>query len=483
MSTKLVQQLMNLLGERATTDVFERQFYQRDLGPVPDLLVDNLAKTMPDIVVRPNTSEELAKVVKEAAGEHAPVTARAGGSTVYFNSVCTKQGVLADLNAFDGIKAVDYERKTVRVGAGMTWAGLERSLNREGLAILAYPSSAPAASIGGWLAMKGYGLGSLKYGHLSNQVQAAQTVMADGSIQELTGESQIPLVWLSGSEGTLGLITELTLKVRQLPEQEWHGLAECKDATSTQNFIEHAVSGVIKPFNLHFSDPACNALRYRHGLASERAAQAFTIAFDADGSGSDVTSAASIFDQALVLSGATDMSEEAAEEWQHRFFSLLLKREGPSLLGAEIWLPIKNLAKYLDDVADFEMRKKLGLKTYGHVVSPTHAMVMTMFNADERNTIGYIQGLALVKKLHDIGARYGGAPYGVGLWNTPYLKRCFTAAELAEIRRRKKLLDPNGIMNPGKLYSAPFMLNPLMFALGMDVLAATRSFYQGRSNV
>lgn len=482
MSTKLLQQLTELLGERSTTNRFERQLYQRDLGPVPDLLVNHIAKTLPDIVVRPKTAQEMADVVKAAASECIPVTARAGGSTVYFNSVCTNQGVLSDLNAFDDVRDIDPSTKTVRVGAGMTWTALERALNREGLAVMAYPSSAPAASVGGWLAMKGYGLGSLKYGHLSTQVRAAQTIMPDGSIKELTQTTDIPVSWLSGSEGTLGIMTELSLGVRELPEQEWHGLGECKDAASMQSLIEHAVNGAVKPFNLHFSDPACNALRQRHGLASDRAAQAFTVAFDVDGTSSEVVSASKNFNDMLDRSGAKDMGEEGAEEWQHRFFSLLLKREGPSLLGAEIWLPIRRLAAYLGDVADYERRSQLGLKTYGHVVSPTHAMVMTMFNADERNTIGYIQGLALVKKIHDIGARYGGSPYGVGLWNTPYLSRCFTSAELTEIRRRKKLLDPNNIMNPGKLYRAPFMLNPLLFSIGMDVLVATRSFYQGGSN-
>lgn len=482
MSTKLLQQLTELLGERSTTNMFERHLYQRDLGPVPDLLVNNIAKTLPDIVVRPKTTEEMADVVKAAASERIPVTVRAGGSTVYFNSVCTNQGILADLNAFNGIHAIDPSAKTVRVGAGMTWTALERALNREGLAVMAYPSSAPAASVGGWLAMKGYGLGSLKYGHLSTQVLAAQTIMSDGSIKELTQATDVPVSWLSGSEGTLGIMTELSLQVRELPEQEWHGLGKCKDAASMQAFIEQAVDGKVKPFNLHFSDPACNALRQRHGLASDSADQAFTVAYDVDGTNSEVALGQKQFADMLALTGAKDMGDEAAEEWQHRFFSLLLKREGPSLLGAEIWLPIKKLAAYIGDIADYERRNNLGLKTYGHVVSPTHAMVMTMFNADERNTVGYIQGLALVKKIHDIGARYGGAPYGVGLWNTPYLSRCFTSAELTEIRRRKKLLDPDNIMNPGKLYQAPLMLNPLMFSLGMDVLVATRSFYQGGSN-
>lgn len=481
MSAKLWQQLTDSLGGRATTDLFERRCYERDLGPVPEFLVSNIAKAMPDIIVRPNTVEEMAQTVKYAAAERVPVTARAGGSTVYFNSVCINQGILADLNGFDGVCSIDADANTVRVGAGTTWSALERVLNRQGLAALSYPSSAPAASVGGWLAMKGYGLGSLKYGHMSHQVESAQTVLPDGTIHELTRTTDIPLSWMSCAEGTLGIMTELTLKVRPRPEAEGHSMAECRDAAIMQGFIEKAVEGSEIPFNLHFSDSGCNALRHRHGLASERAANSYTVAYDVDGTKLQVETAAKSFDRILEAVGAADLSYEAEEEWQHRFFSLLLKREGPSLLGAEIWLPINKLAAYLNDVNDYEAKNKLGLKTYGHVVTSKYAMVMTMFNSDERNTVGYVQGLALVKKIHDIGARFGGSPYGIGLWNTPYLSRCYTSTQLAELKRRKKMLDPLNIMNPGKLYQAPLFLNPLIFGIGMDVIAATRAFYQGRN--
>jgi glycolate oxidase len=304
--------------------------------------------------------------------------------------------------------------------------------------------------------------------------------MADGSVQELNAMSSPPISWLAGSEGTLGLVTEIELKVRPRPESEWHGLAEFHDVNQMQRFVENAVVSAAVPFNLHFSDPSCNALRHRLGMASERAAKAYTVAFDADGSQAETAAAYKNYINCLQVTAAGDLGEEGEHEWQHRFFSLLLKREGPSLLGAEIWLPISNLAAYLQDIALFENKKCLGLKSYGHVVTAKHAMVMTMFNADERDTIGYLQGLALVKKLHDIGGKHGGSPYGVGLWNTPYLNRCHTAAELVELKQRKKLLDPNNLMNPGKVYQAPLLLNPALFSLGMDFLAATTLVYRGK---
>ena len=415
MSAKVWQEIQELLGQRATIEVFERQFYERDLAPVPNFLVNSVANTLPDIIVRPNSAEELSAIIKIAARERIPVTGRAGGSTVYFNSVCVKNGILVDLNGLTGLHKVDGANNTVHVGAGMTWIELEVALNRQGLAVCCYPSSAPTATIGGWLAMMGFGLGSLKYGPLIKQVMGAQVVLPYGCIQVLTPSSALPVSWLAGSEGTLGLITEVELKVRPMPEEQWHGIAQCQNASDMQRFIEQAIELAEKPFNLHFSDPACNALRYRLKMGTQQAVNAFTVAFDADGNKVATAAAAKGFAECLVASGATDLSQEAAKEWEHRFFSLVFKREGPSLLGAELWLPINKLADYLDAVANYDNKQHLGLKTYGHIVSHSHAMVMTMFNADERNTVSYLQGLALVKKLHDIGARYGGSPYGIGL--------------------------------------------------------------------
>ena len=115
--------------------------------------------------------------------------------------------------------------------------------------------------------------------------------------------------------------------------------------------------------------------------------------------------------------------EEIAErEWSEKFNALRLKRGGPSVLGSEIWLPIKALSGYLSDIRKMAGRYGLDLISYGHGVTPDRATVMTMFHTDETGTIAYILDLSLVKKIHDVGRRHGGCPYGVGLWNTPYLR-------------------------------------------------------------
>ena len=124
------------------------------------------------MVVRPADTEEVAEIMKTAFNHNIPVTPRAGASTVYFDSVPIKDGIVMDLNLIKGVVGVDEAGMTVTVKAGTTWSELDEYLNRRGLAPKSFPSSAPAASIGGWFCMMGYGIGSMKYGSLLSQVRS-----------------------------------------------------------------------------------------------------------------------------------------------------------------------------------------------------------------------------------------------------------------------------------------------------------------------
>ena len=145
-----------------------------------------------------------------------------------------------------------------------------------------------------------------------------------------------------------------------------------------------------------------------------------------------------------------------------------------------MWLPRENVGSYLRDVAQIATRTRQTIGTYGLVVTPTQAQVMSLYPTDERRTAAYLAAIGFTKTLYDLGARLGGRPYGVGLWNTAYLPRLFSRRQLAELRARKARLDPAGLMNPGKLYAAPFPLWPITFGPGAAVLGAVHPFLSRR---
>jgi len=475
---EILQAMLDKYGERATDSVFERSMYARDLAPVPAMLVNPLVKTLPDIVVRPANTEEVAEIMKTAFVNRIPVTPRAGGSTVYFDSVPVKNGILMDLNLIKGVVSVDKAAMTVTVRAGTTWSELDEYLNRNGLAPKSFPSSAPVATIGGWFCMMGYGIGSMKYGSLLSQVRSIEVVSPEGKILKLTRETKPALDWYVASEGTLGVITQLEVEVRKLNKMK-HFLLQLPDAVKMLDTMQAVINGEIVPYNMHFTDQECLKTMHAMGISPANMETGCLIGVDYEGSDEELQQAQAIIERIAGANRSVNpIPEETAElEWEEKFKAMKLKRGGPSVLGAEIWLPIINLPQYLGDVQKMARGYNLNLFSYGHVVTPEYATVMTTFYADETHTIKYIINLSLVKKIHDIGHRYWGHPYGVGLWNSPMVGRIHEPAQLSDLRKRKQSIDSKGIMNPGKVYRSPFMLNPFNYALGMNVLAGIRKIF------
>jgi len=473
-----LQSMQEEFGNRATSSPMECELYSRDLGPVPSLIVDPLFKTRPDLIVRPKTTEEIVNIIRRANVEGIPVTPRAGATTVFFNAIPVKGGIVIDLNELSGVVAMNEAAMTVTIKATTTWSDLEAYLNARGMACKSMPSSAPAATVGGWLCMMGYGIGSLKYGSLLSQVRSIEVVLPDGRAQRISRASNPSLDWFATSEGTLGIITEVELEIRKRTPMR-HFLLHVPDMRQAQQLINDLINAKIRPYNLHFSDQpfirAMNILGFSHVPTDSGC----IVAVDYEGPVDELMEAASIVQSTVKdHSGITLLSESLAEaEWEERFKSIRIKRGGPAVLGGEILLPVNSLAAYITDIDKMTKSYGVNFMSYGHVVSPEQATVMTMFFADETKTIRYIINLSLVKKIQDAGYRHGGCPYGVGLWNTPYLGRIYSSSQIGKLRDRKKILDPRDIMNPGKVYRPPFMLNAFNFYLGMEVLALIRRLF------
>jgi len=475
MQRDALEQIKQRFGDRAVDSRFECGFYARDLAPVPALLVNPLFNTMPDLVVRPADAKEVSALLELAFAGHIPVTPRAGASTAYFNSVPVQGGIVLDLNLLKGVANLDESGMTVAAGAGTTWSELDEYLNSQGFALKSFPSSAPAATIGGWFCTMGYGIGSLKYGSLLSQVQAVEAVLPTGEIRRLTRQTDPPLDWFAASDGTLGVITRLELEIRKQTPLK-HFLIAFADAAQMGHALEAILHAPAMPYNLHFADDRFARAMKSLGFLPSNLEPAHTLGIDYEGSEEDLRQADEIM-TALAASDPTARlasGETAEREWVEKFRALRLKRGGPSVLGGEIWLPVKALPAYLTEIRKMADRYGPDFISYGHAATSDRVTVMTLFHTDETRTAEYFLDLALIKKIHDVGRRHGGRPYGVGLWNTPYLGRMFTPRQRAERRQRKQALDCRGIMNPGKGYRPPFLLNPFNFEVGMALLAMAR---------
>ncbi len=432
-----------------TDESLELYLYSKDMAPLPRVLERFLRP--PAAVLRPRTQEEVALVVSEAAASGTPVTPRGGGSTVYGGSVALR-GVLLDLAGLRGEPELSGE--VVKAGAGWTFFELEHWLRERGRALCSYPSSAPAATIGGWLATGGLGYGTLAYGPFPEQVRRCEVVRADGSRGEME-----PAV-LAGSEGTLAVITSLELRVRKESREEvrlwgardWEGVAAFLGALGERRPSPFAASFHSRSFNqvLVARDLAPSGLDSWHTVLEVWERPVF-----AEGAAG---AAGEKFGLTL-LPGAW-----AEAEWEERFRALRVKQAGPGLVGGESLLPVERLAGYLA-AAEEEFSGWSPLH-YGYLVRPGEVLVMTATPVPQES----LWVLARVKKILDLMVSFGGRPYGVGLWNAAYATAALTPGGLAAWRQLKKELDPRNLLNPGKLEGAPWFARPFLYRAGMGFL-------------
>ncbi len=468
--------LKGILGEAVTTSLLERELYSHDLAAAPSFLSRTFLRTTPDVVAKPRSTEEVAAVLKYAPDHRLPVTLRAAGSTAFHNSVPARGGILLDLNALRGIVEVDAERQTVTVLPATRWKELDEELRYSwGLAVKTYPTSAPSGTVGGWFNMGGFGVGSLKYGALRDLVHQAEVVMPGGEVRTLRADSDPSLAWFAGAEGTLGVVTRLELSLRQAPEAASSQLIAFQDARSQQQAALALSNSTPRPYHLHVADDAYGRMTKMAGFATPVPDGNFSLLVRYEGNAAELEAGASYASALAGKHSGLELSREAAEEaWDHRFSEVRIKRAGPSLLGVELLMPLSRLADFISAAQKVGRDYGVAVYTYGSIVSEGYAQPNVFFPTDERRNLPYLLSLSITKKLHDVARKLGGRPYGVGLWNTPYLGHTFSQEDLKELRRRKRLVDPDGIMNPGKLYAAPAPLAPPLFSLAMDTLAMFR---------
>ncbi len=458
-------------AERVTDDAVERELYSRDLAPVPAIITRPFFRTVPEAVVRPGSAEQVAEVMRRAARARLPVTPRAAASTSYYNAVPVRGGVVLDVNDLRGVVDLDPPRQIVRTLPATTWSELDDALRLRGFAARSYPSSAVSATVGGWVSTQGHGIGSLRYGSLGEQLVSLQVVLPDGELRLVGRDTDPPLDWFVAAEGTLGVITEVELAVRPAPAVESHHLLAFDDLNSLGQSVLSLARSEPRPYTVLFADAGYLRLLVRAGFRSpldpSRPSHLLLASFQ--GERGEVERGRGVVAR---LPGREQPPELALEEWGLRLYHLRAKRAGPSLLAAEQWMPLPALGGYLEAAADLARRHRLSIGSYGVTVGPDRALLMSIYPADERDAVTYLAAMGLTKRLYDLGARHGGRPYGVGLWNSPYLPRLFTRSQLAELRWRKARLDPSGIMNPGKLYRSPFPLWPALFGPAAWLLAA-----------
>lgn len=449
-SDKILSEIISRLGQaHASVDPIEKLVYAHDLAVLPKF-VKLLFNTTPDVIVKPKNTEQVAEVIKLANEYKIPVIPRGSATWGFGGTVPVRGGIILDLTGLDRIVHLDEKNGLLTVECGVVWEEVMRFLQKTDWELPTYPSSALSSTVGGWAATGGIGYGSLKYGPFVKNVVKATAVLPDGRIVVVDDNSNPNLLQLFGSEGILCVFTDFTLKL--IPKSEI-------EIPFMVNFSNFANALMAAQEILSLTNPHSLVLRTFGFVRTRDHVESDTYFFGCfNGNKNDV------YKQYLMLNNIVNRyrgylvpEDEARREWEERFYTLKIKKWGPSILGNEFIIPthkILDIVKYCWQLGN---QAHLDVEVEVMFISKDKALMFQLFLCDERKPIRYITNAAITKKVLDAAIKVGGKPYGYGLWNFPFMKIA-EPEKKRELERMKSMLDPQNILNPGKTIGAELML-------------------------
>jgi glycolate oxidase len=412
----------------------------------------------PLAVVRPQRTEEVQTVLRWASEHRVPVVTRGAGSGLSGGATAVDNGIVLSTEKMRDI-VVDPVTRTAVCQPGLFNAEVKKTVAEYGLWYPPDPSSYEICSIGGNIATNAGGLCCVKYGVTTDYVLGVQVVLADGTAVRLGGPRLKDVAGLSltklfvGSEGTLGVITEVTLRL--IPPQN-PSCTVVANFASVQAAAEAvlAVSGQIRPAMLEFMDSvAINAVEDKLRMGLDRDAAAMLVAAS-DERGRAGSEDAELMARVFTEHGATEVfSTDDPDEGEafvaaRRFAIPAVEAKGPLLLE-DVGVPLPALADLVGGVARIAAEHELMISVIAHAGDGNTHPLIVYDPADpavtERAESAYGQ-------IMDLALRLGGTitgEHGVGRLKRPWLAGYLGPDAMALNRRIKEALDPLGILNPG----------------------------------
>lgn len=448
--------LNNHYGSRVSFDRVERKLYGHDIAVFPSLFRPLIGKTIPDAVVQPESEQELVDLVKWARDEGVALTPRGKASSGYGGVLPLKRGVVVDFYRMNRVITIDRANLTATVQGGVIWERLDRELVKEGLTLKLYPSSYPSSTAGGWLAQGGAGIGSFESGWFRENVVSARVVMPNGEVRTLAGND---LDLVSDACGTTGLISEMTVRVQPLEEMEVVAVGT-PAGRDLQGLAQSLIDKGTPVWSLVFINPKMAELKNKTPLsehdghpAEERVhlPESYIVVLTFRKKDRDVV--LRHVSEALTPNNAKLLGDDIARhEWDNRFKLMIVKRLGPSLVPAEVVIPLSSLGKALEEIEGKigQPLVKEGVVVKKSVGGKPEVVILGFIPADQRKfSFNFVFGLVLT--ILKIAEKHGGRAYSMGLYFSTQAKKLLGAERLERIRRLKAEFDPGNVFNPGKV--------------------------------
>lgn len=420
-------------------------------------------RQMPLVVVLPETTQQVADVMKWCRDENIKIVPRGAGTSLSGGALPLADGVLLGLGKFNQILDIDYENRCVVTQPGVTNLGITHAVEDNGFYYAPDPSSQIACSIGGNIAENSGGVHCLKYGLTTNNVLGVEIVTIDGDILRLGGKhldsGHLDILGLmTGSEGLLGVVTEVTVRILQKPATQRAMLVGFASAQEAGQAVSNVISAGIIPAGMEMMDaPAINAAEDFVNVGYPRDAAALLIV-ELDGPQVEVDFLLERVSDIMKSSGSTSIRLSQNEEERNQFWAgrksafPAVGRISPDYLCMDGTIPRKALPEMLTRMS--VMSQKYGLR----VANVFHAgdgnlHPLILFDANRPGELELAEefGNDILRNCVALGGVLTGE-HGVGVEKRDLMGEMFTEEDLKQQQRVKCAFDPAHLLNPGKVF-------------------------------
>jgi glycolate oxidase len=419
---------------------------------------------MPDAVAVPKNTEQVSRILKLATKNGFPVVPRGAGSGMSGGAVPVRGGLVMAMSRFDSILAIDRENLVCKVEPGVITARLQEAVEKVDLFYPPDPASLNISTIGGNVAECAGGLRAVKYGVTRDYVLGLTVVLPTGEIintgvKTMKGVAGYDLTRLIiGSEGTLAVITAVTLRLVPKPSDNRTMIAFFPDVSSAAEIVSKIIRNRIIPSILEFVDRQClDCIREEMDFSIPLNAEAMLL-IEVDGDTKFVDRDAGKIQetckQGKVLKFvAAASTEEADRLWEaRRNVSPSLYKLRPHKISEDVVIPRSRLSGLVAFLGDLSNKYGLPVPAFGHAGDGNlHVNIML----DKNNSREMEKADKMVRELFQKVIQMGGTlsgEHGIGITKAPYLKMEIPTAGLEVMSRIKKAFDPVGILNPGKIF-------------------------------
>ena len=417
---------------------------------------------IPEMVLLPESTAEVSAIMAIAHREGIPVTARGAGTSICGAPVPIRGGIVLSLTRMDRILAVSTPNRYCIVQPGVVNGDLQARLAKEGFFYPPDPGSYMASTIGGNVAQNAGGPRCLKYGVTVDYVLSLEVVLPSGetirfgsrNVKDVTGYRLSSL--FCGSEGTLGIVTEITLRVVPLPEATRTILAVYNDLDATAATVADVIGSGILPAALELMDKTVvNAVEDSAGIGLPRHAAGLLL-IEVDGVEEAVEKEMRTIVEKAREHGAQEVIEArtAAERdnlWTARRSAYgVFARLAPDCIVEDATVPVSHVPDMIRHIREIADRYRLRIGILAHAGDGNmHPLIAT----DTRDKDEWQRVEAANRKIFELAMRYNGTlsgEHGIGLAKIDYLPMALNDATRDFMARIKQCVDPKGILNPGK---------------------------------